>query len=101
MNRQLSQRTGVLYFLKGKSNIIKIGFSNNLNKRLKIIQSHCPEQLKIYHLIHNKTQSSETSLKRYFKKYKSHNEWFHLKGELKEFLNIMRNGTNRTFQYSL
>lgn len=64
-----------VYFIGNiKYNFIKIGTSNDPNKRLKELQTGCPFQLE---LIHTTKNYSEKELHEKFKEEKMNGEWFH------------------------
>lgn len=77
----------ILYVLQnGNTNQYKIGITDNLNRRIKQLQTGCPEELKIitvwYHSKRNIIEKYEKTLHRYFTKcgcrIRPKGEWFEL-----------------------
>ena len=71
-----------VYFMKhGRSNIYKIGFTRNINQRVKGIQMHNPVKISVVYSI-NADCSYEKFLHRTYDKYRVRGEWFRLDKEL-------------------
>lgn len=87
---------GGIYFIK-HGNFIKIGYSENIKKRLKSLQTACPEKLELLFSISG-TMETEKRLQRKFKQYNCSGEWFNFDGKLKEFIDYclkFKNSSNR------
>lgn len=66
----------MIYFIQqGKTGPIKIGYSNNVNERIKSLQSASPEKLVLLGYI-NGTRKQEQLIHRFFHKYQMEGEWF-------------------------
>ena len=67
-----------IYILKQEdSNIIKIGVTNNINKRLKSVQTGNPSKISVYYYEErNNAYKIEAYLKKKFVKYKKEGEWY-------------------------
>lgn len=67
-----------IYILKQEgTNIIKIGVTNDLDKRLRSIQTGNPNKISIYHFEErNNAYKVESYLKKKFIKYKKEGEWY-------------------------
>lgn len=70
---------------------VKIGISDNPDKRLKQIQTGYPEKIEIKHLEEFKTRKKTFELERLLHKdfsiYRSHGEWFNM--TVKEAINYL------------
>lgn len=68
--------------VKHQNGPVKIGISDNPQKRLKQIQTGHPEKIEIKHLeeisTRRKTLELEKNLHRDFSIYRSHGEWFNM-----------------------
>ena len=73
-----------IYFIKS-ANKVKIGYTKNVRKRKKYIQSHCSEKCELLVLIPG-DRKLEKEIHQHFKKYKSHGEWFLLGEDLKNYI---------------
>lgn len=67
-----------IYILKQEnSNIIKIGVTNDIKKRLKSVQTGNPNKIRVYHYEErNNAYEIEAFLKRKFVEYKREGEWY-------------------------
>ena len=78
--------TGFVYFIGNLDNeMVKIGYSVKVNRRLKELQSSSPIKLKVIHKM-SANKQFERELHSKFDEYRSHGEWFSMKGRLKDFL---------------
>jgi hypothetical protein len=78
--------TGLVYFIVGEGcDLVKIGYSRNLVERLAVLQIGSPLKLSVLFSFRG-SQKEEAILHRRFARYHSHNEWFRIEGELKEFI---------------
>lgn len=81
-----SGRVGYVYFLRmGRS--VKIGFSSDVGKRLKSIQTSCPEPAEMLKVIPG-SENTERYFHQHFEKYRMTGEWFALEGDLCVFLSV-------------
>ena len=82
--------TRVTYFvLAPKANMVKIGQAceeNPPSKRLKSLQTGCPEYLSVLLVLPFRPPFEEKQLHERFYKYHPHGEWFEYAGELKQFI---------------
>jgi len=98
-NRYKEHEVYVYFIGNTKEGYVKIGHSNNPNKRLKSIQTGCPFRVDILHTIDDADIDVEKQLQKKFKLYNTVGEWFRYEGELKNYLeqitNIGNNGTRQ------
>jgi hypothetical protein len=66
-------------YVVGFADYVKIGWSENVRRRLFDLQKYAPEKLVLYKLIPAR-QEIEGILHRRFKYYRLHGEWFALTG---------------------
>ena len=82
--------TRVTYFvLAPKANMVKIGQAcedNPPQKRLKSLQTGCPEGLVVLLTLPYRPPFEEKQLHFRFAQYRSHNEWFEYRDDLKDFI---------------
>jgi Meiotically up-regulated gene 113 len=69
-------------YVVGFSEYVKIGCTDDFERRLKAVQDSAPEILTVYGLIPAGTFDVETALHHRFKSYRLHREWFRKAGEL-------------------
>jgi hypothetical protein len=79
-------RPGYVYFMR-MGDSVKIGFSTDVGKRLKAIQTACPMPAKVIKIIPGSDQT-ERYFHHHFAAYRQSGEWFQLDGELAAFLSI-------------
>lgn len=78
--------TGFVYFIGTlEHEMVKIGFSANVNRRLKELQAGSPVKLAVIHKVKGNV-TYERELHNQFKECRKHGEWFSLEGKLKDFL---------------
>jgi len=78
----------MVYFIGSENKaVVKIGFSNNVNKRLKTIQRFSPFRCKIL-LVVPGDRKLEGKLHERFGQLNLNNEWFSLSGDLKTFVDM-------------
>lgn len=65
---------------------IKIGMTLDLPQRVKDFQTGNPHQIEIIAVIDAAGRATETRLHRHFAKFRHRYEWFHLKGELADWV---------------
>lgn len=79
-------QTRYVYFIEGMgTNLIKIGTSENPERRLKELQYSSPSKLRLITKIRGDT-SKEAELHCKFAKYRKHGEWFEKNVELLDFI---------------
>lgn len=81
----------MIYFItEGNSiNYVKIGYTNNLNRRLRELQIGNPRKLKPYFVIKGNYQL-EQEVHKEFKDYRSIGEWFHFSAFILDYINKIR-----------
>lgn len=86
----LSTTPGV-YFIQPlhKNSPIKIGVAKNLRRRLMDLQSACPYQLSILHIIHDAGRVEEVAIHACFTHLRLHGEWFVDEGSIKAYLDAL------------
>lgn len=74
-------KLGCVYFITTSSHIgIKIGFSKNLQRRLKQLQTANAEKLEVLYVIEDATMDTERFYHKYFSDvYNIRNEWYDYK----------------------
>jgi len=76
-----------VYFIGNEElGIVKIGISNDVERRLSDIQVSFPYDLKILAVLENKTTQLEKYLHDKFEKYNKRGEWYELSKEIKEYI---------------
>jgi len=66
---------GQCYFIGGESGAIKIGFSINVESRLRSIQAHCPVIVKVL-AVRQGGETRERAYHHQFAAHRLHGEWF-------------------------
>jgi len=75
-----------VYFIESKSSgLVKIGYSNNPQKRLKEIKTMSPELLELVAIMPG-AKEDEFSLHEKFAHLRKHGEWFEMCSEIGEFI---------------
>ena len=72
-------------YVIGFADYVKIGWSENVKRRLFDVQKHAPEKLVLYTLFAAKPET-ERKLHRRFKRIRLHGEWFALTHSLKSWV---------------
>ena len=87
-NKTNQSAEGFVYFITNGFNI-KIGYTNNVKRRLKQLNTGSDQQLFLLGYI-NGTKETEANLHRFFIKYKlrQNGEWFEPSSELLDYINI-------------
>ncbi|BAO04913.1 helicase A859L [Clostridium botulinum B str. Osaka05] len=82
----MNNKNGTVYFiLDTTANLVKIGFTRNLKKRFKQLEtSNC--NLKLIYIIDNCNMDSEWSLHNYFSLDRVKGEWFKYDIPIKEWI---------------
>lgn len=75
---------GYVYFIGGEGRV-KIGFANNVAKRLSALQTSCPFELRLLASFQGKMKREREFHER-FAALRMSGEWFRLEGEIKDFL---------------
>lgn len=87
---------GAVYFLLDEdAGLIKIGWSINLNDRVRGLVSQSGRDLKLVGFIRSDSQKSETKMHRRFKRLRKRGEWFEYKDELIDFVEAQFGGTRQ------
>ena len=81
-----------VYFARaGKTGPVKIGYAkDDPEKRVKYLQTGCPEQLEILYVINKCVRTFEGFLHKEFAKYKIRGEWFTYSPEIDKFIHWHR-----------
>lgn len=66
---------------------VKIGYSNDPNKRLKSLQTGCPFDISILDVFEG-GPDVEKSLHKRYRRYSTRGEWFKVEGELKDYIEM-------------
>ncbi|GAA0082952.1 hypothetical protein UT300006_35820 [Clostridium sp. CTA-6] len=82
----MNNKNGTVYFILDTSaNIVKIGFTRNLQMRIKQLEtSNC--NLKLIHKIENCSMDYEQSLHKFFEMERIKNEWFQYGDSIKQWI---------------
>ncbi|RLF35595.1 MAG: hypothetical protein DRN03_04960, partial [Thermoplasmata archaeon] len=81
----------VYYFMSGFSDHVKIGYSSSWEKRIEVHQVGHAWKGKLL-LLHDGSYRHEKALHKRFESYKYGGEWFRYEGELKDYIESLRNG---------
>ena len=77
-----------VYFIQDKmSNMIKIGKANDVEKRLKQLQTSCPYELELLSYIPG-DESLEKDIHKKFSEYRHRGEWFMPKKEIFDYIHL-------------
>ena len=68
-----------LYFIVCNNEFVKIGITNNLDNRIKEMQTGNPYKLKIGAYIPNISKTLERKIHKMFSQYRQNGEWFDIK----------------------
>jgi len=79
-------RPGFVYFMR-MNDVVKIGFSSDVGKRLNSIQTACPGPADVIKVIPGSDQT-ERYFHAHFANYRQQGEWFRLEGALAAFLSV-------------
>ena len=80
----VNKRDGYIYVIGNKEyKLCKIGFSKNVFKRIKSIQTGCPFELEIFCVVYG-DYVMEKKLHRKYQNLKMNGEWFKYEGELEK-----------------
>lgn len=85
MPSKRGSRKGFVYVIEAQSGLIKIGFSNNPASRAYTVRQHSPVPVRLIAKWQGQV-SDELAEHSRFEAYRSHNEWFHVEGEVAEFV---------------
>lgn len=85
----------IYFILNEQNNHVKIGFSNNPDKRLSTLQTACSHDLKLLLSFYG-DREVEKYLHNKFKKYHVKNEWFDYNDQIKDLILYL---THFTFEY--
>ncbi|EQB4340337.1 GIY-YIG nuclease family protein [Clostridium botulinum] len=82
----MNNKSGTVYFILDTSaNLVKIGFSRNLKRRIKQLEtSNC--NLKLIYKIENCSMDYEQNLHKFFEVERIKNEWFTYSDSIKEWI---------------
>ncbi|NFF77321.1 GIY-YIG nuclease family protein [Clostridium sporogenes] len=82
----MNNKNGTVYFILDTSaNLVKIGFTRDLKRRMKQLEtSNC--NLKLIYKIDNCDMEYEKSLHKFFETEKVKNEWFNYGNSIKEWI---------------
>ena len=87
-------KTGKVYFIQaGVNGAIKIGYTDNVGKRLKQIQTGNPHKLNLLKVV-NGGFDVESSIHKLFSEYRLEGEWFTPSREIMEYIDIDNNENN-------
>lgn len=78
---------GYVYFARS-ADLVKIGFSKSVPKRVRSIATACPTEIEVMKIIPG-TNQTERYFHTHFSGYRQKGEWFRLEGELAAFLSVI------------
>ena len=85
-------KTDKIYFIQaGDNGPIKIGVTNNVRKRLSILQTFSPQKLKLLAIIEG-SYDKERLIHQIFSKLRVRGEWFKPEPDLLEYINRLSGG---------
>jgi hypothetical protein len=83
---KIPKNCGEVYFIGNlQYGFVKIGFSKNPYLRLMEIQTGCPFKLSIF-FTQKGDYELESIMHNAFVEYRSHGEWFHINGQLENYI---------------
>lgn len=65
---------------------VKIGYTTDVDSRIKQIQTGCPFKIEVIEIWHGLTRKDEKTLHKAYDRYRTNGEWFEIKGALKREL---------------
>lgn len=82
------EHEGFVYFIQCKSELgaIKIGWAQNVKKRLKALQTACPHELEVIAYYGPTYREAEIETHELFAKHRLRGEWFYPHDELLKFI---------------
>ena len=86
--KEIKKRENVIYFIRAGEHGIKIGYTYELEKRLKCIQQHCPIKLEVICTMKG-SALIEKELHRKFSHLKIHGEWFKPHMEIFDYISTI------------
>lgn len=93
MAKAIRSTRGYIYFLHAKEvRRIKIGFTTNLNARLRELKMGSPTELILFNYVRG-TFHLEQVLLGVFAKYRLHGEWFESSEDIIKFVEKLETGT--------
>lgn len=98
--KYISARTEFLYAIYCElSNKVKIGITNDVDKRLKALQAYSPTKLKILAVINlPDCLTVEKRLHKLLKVHNSHGEWFTYESEVLNIISLMKQNDVRALR---
>ncbi len=86
MTKVNTRKTACIYFIQCEDNgLIKIGFSNDIEKRFNSLRTQSPARLKLLKHMEGGVEL-EAKLHNKFKKYRHHGEWFEPSKEILRYI---------------
>lgn len=82
---QCSKRGTVYFLVCTEANVVKIGWSNNVKRRIASLRTQSPVVMENYYS-RDGSRMDEKRLHHRFRQYRDHGEWFRIEGELAEFI---------------
>lgn len=80
-------KKGFVYFVSAPGQGIKIGFTTNLNSRMKSLQTASPHKLELVGRLENVAQEEETRAHEAFYQYRLEGEWFEIsQGDVTDYI---------------
>lgn len=76
----------VYFALAGNTNRVKIGCSDNVLKRIRTLQTGCPDKIRVVFTIQNVHRREEKRLHKLFKSSRIHREWFNYQPHVAKFV---------------
>ena len=90
----------MIYFIRRESNFVKIGYSKDVTKRIKELQTASPTPIKVLAVLPG-GYKTERELHNLFYKHRKEGEWFKLVREIKYFLRAIRENPKENNIYIL
>jgi hypothetical protein len=85
----------MIYFIGFKTTHIKIGYTSDLNRRIKELQTGCPFKLKVLATMQGDSQT-EAGLHLMFASKRAVGEWFRAHGDLEYFVKAVKSNPELT-----
>jgi len=80
---------GIVYFV-GFNGFVKIGFSVNVERRIRDLQKGAPYRLEVYAAIPGSLNDEKQLHRRFIRHRTDIGEWFHYSDEIKAYINSFR-----------
>lgn len=83
-------KQSVYFALAERSNRVKIGYAKNVFKRIRVLQTGCPERIKLILIFVGYGRGMEKLLHERFSRYRVSGEWFVYSQSIQQFVKFTK-----------